>query len=146
MSNKKNKENKIQLTLWNRMFCIVMSIFFLFLATLFLHFSWIDFLSLINMEETIRFSWRVFLACFGMPIVYYFFILTIKICLVGTPSPFSGFFVNLCIFIFALSFVSSFPVSMYVDYKLKNSGYVKCPYRTSLVAPNKYVKDIKLCN
>ncbi|MDX7986201.1 DUF1240 domain-containing protein [Xenorhabdus sp. 12] len=142
----KYKENKIQITIWKRIFCIVMSLFFLFLLTLFLYFSWIDFLSLINMEEIIRFSWRVFVGCFGMAIVYSMFIGAIKNCLIGTRTPFSGFFVNLCILISVLSLVASVPVSIYVDYKLQNSGYVKCPYRTSLVAPNKYVKDIKSCN
>ncbi|MDX7986202.1 DUF1240 domain-containing protein [Xenorhabdus sp. 12] len=141
-----NKENKIQITLWNRIFCIVVSIFVLLLMTFFLYLSWVDFLSFINMEETIRFSWRIFLGCFGLPIAYHMFISLIKNCLVSTPSSWSGPSVNLCILIFAVSFVASFPMSIYVDYKLQNSGYVKCPYRTSLVAPNKYVKDPKSCN
>ncbi|MBD1229644.1 DUF1240 domain-containing protein [Xenorhabdus griffiniae] len=140
----RKKENKMHVTLWNKVFCVVMSVFFLFITTLFLYFSWNDMLSLINMKETIYFSWRVFVACFGLPIVYHMFILAIKNCLINTPSPFSGFLVNLFVLIFLFSFVLSFPVSMYVDSKLKNTGYVKC-YRTSFVAPNKYVKDINLC-
>nr|WP_280176141.1 DUF1240 domain-containing protein [Xenorhabdus innexi] len=97
------------------------------------------------MNSKIYFSWRVFFACFGLPIVYYMFISAIKNLLVNKPSPFSGLFLNFCILIFALSFVSSFPVSIYVDHKLKKSGYVKCS-RTSLIAPNKYVKNMDECN
>ncbi|WP_445375608.1 DUF1240 domain-containing protein [Photorhabdus tasmaniensis] len=140
-----NKEKKTHITLWNRIFCVVMSVFFLFITTLFLYFSWMDFLSLINMNEIIYFSWRVFFACFGLPIIYYMFILAINNCLVNKPSPFDGLFLNLCVLVFILSFVASFPVSIYVDHKLKNSGYFKCS-RTSLIAPNKYVKNMDICN
>ncbi|WP_421692554.1 DUF1240 domain-containing protein [Xenorhabdus bovienii] len=105
-----------------------MSIFFLFITTLFLYFSW-----------------RVFFACFGLPIVYYMFGLAIKNCLLNKPSPFYGFFLNLCVLVFILSIVASFPVSIYADHKLKKSGYIKFE-RTSLIAPNKYVKNMKVCN
>ncbi|WP_420919577.1 DUF1240 domain-containing protein [Xenorhabdus bovienii] len=140
-----NKKNKIHITLPNRIFCVVMSIFFLFITTLFLYFSCRDFMSFINMNDIIYFSWRVFFACFGLPIVYYMFGLAIKNCLLNKPSPFYGFFLNLCVLVFILSIVASFPVSIYADHKLKKSGYIKCE-RTSLIAPNKYVKNMKVCN
>ncbi|WP_422399056.1 DUF1240 domain-containing protein [Xenorhabdus griffiniae] len=47
--------------------------------------------------------------------------------------------------VFILSIVASFPVSIYADHKLKKAGYVKCRI-TSLIAPNKYVKNMKFCN
>ncbi|WP_387465999.1 DUF1240 domain-containing protein [Photorhabdus tasmaniensis] len=39
----------------------------------------------------------------------------------------------------------SFPVSFYVDYKLKSDSYLVCE-RISWMSDNIYVKDIKLCN
>ncbi|WP_373567346.1 DUF1240 domain-containing protein [Xenorhabdus yunnanensis] len=44
-----------------------------------------------------------------------------------------------------VSFITSFPVSLYVDIKLKNSGYVTCE-KKSWLAQNEYVKDIGLCH
>ncbi|WP_213018417.1 DUF1240 domain-containing protein, partial [Yersinia pestis] len=43
-----------------------------------------------------------------------------------------------------LSFIVSFPISLYVDYKLKSNGYVVCD-RISWMSPNTYVKDLSLC-
>lgn len=42
------------------------------------------------------------------------------------------------------SFIISFPVSLYIDNKLKNDGYVVCD-RISWMSPNTYVKDLSLC-
>ncbi|WP_146134681.1 DUF1240 domain-containing protein, partial [Yersinia pseudotuberculosis] len=42
------------------------------------------------------------------------------------------------------SFIMSFPISLYVDYKLKSNGYVVCD-RISWMSPNTYVKDLSLC-
>ncbi|WP_422824416.1 DUF1240 domain-containing protein [Xenorhabdus bharatensis] len=40
--------------------------------------------------------------------------------------------------------ILSFPVSLYVDNKLKSVGYVTCD-KKSLFAPNEYVRNIVLC-
>ncbi|WP_071891925.1 DUF1240 domain-containing protein [Yersinia pestis] len=40
--------------------------------------------------------------------------------------------------------IVSFPISLYVDYKLKSNGYVVCD-RISWMSPNTYVKDLSLC-
>ncbi|MCC8388739.1 DUF1240 domain-containing protein, partial [Photorhabdus laumondii] len=44
-----------------------------------------------------------------------------------------------------VSFFLSFPLSFYVDYKLKSENYLVCE-RISWMSPNTYVKDIKLCD
>ncbi|MER2472635.1 DUF1240 domain-containing protein [Photorhabdus laumondii] len=54
-------------------------------------------------------------------------------------------FINCFGMITVISFFSSFPLSFYVDYKLKSENYLICK-RISLASPNTYVKDIKLCD
>ncbi|WP_338066833.1 DUF1240 domain-containing protein [Xenorhabdus mauleonii] len=43
-----------------------------------------------------------------------------------------------------LSFIMSFPISFYVDYKLKNDGYLICD-KISWRSPTTYVKRLSLC-
>ncbi|MCC8413149.1 DUF1240 domain-containing protein, partial [Photorhabdus laumondii] len=54
-------------------------------------------------------------------------------------------FINCFRVIAIVSFFLSFPLSFYVDYKLKSENYLVCE-RISWMSPNTYVKDIKLCD
>ncbi|CAQ82504.1 conserved hypothetical protein [Photorhabdus asymbiotica] len=42
------------------------------------------------------------------------------------------------------SFIVSFPISLYVNYKLKNDGYLTCD-KISWMSPTTYVKNLSLC-
>nr|WP_265575766.1 DUF1240 domain-containing protein [Xenorhabdus griffiniae] len=42
------------------------------------------------------------------------------------------------------SFIISFPISLYVDYKLKSEGYITCD-KISWMSPTTYVKNLSLC-
>ncbi|WP_422646012.1 DUF1240 domain-containing protein [Xenorhabdus miraniensis] len=108
-------------------------------------FSWRDFISLINLNERVYFSWRVFFISFGFPISFHLLFSITCACFSDTPRPYRGRVVNFLVWIFFTALFLSVPVSLYVDNKLKSSGYVTCS-KKSLIAPNEYVRNIKLCH
>nr|WP_207629175.1 DUF1240 domain-containing protein [Photorhabdus cinerea] len=101
-------------------------------------------LSLILMDEKITFSGSVMIF-FSFPFVFYFVVSAVYLSL---AKCFPKHYDTCAKYLFVITTASvflSFPVSFYVDYKLKSDNYLVCP-RISWMSPNTYVKDIKLCD
>ncbi|MQL50171.1 DUF1240 domain-containing protein [Photorhabdus khanii] len=102
-------------------------------------------ISLIKMDEKITFSGHVFIIFFSFPLLSYSMIFVIFFNITGRCPKYHDNFINCFGMITVISFFSSFPLSFYVDYKLKSENYLVCE-RISWMSPNTYVKDIKLCD
>jgi hypothetical protein len=141
----KSTKESVYIPIETRIAYSLLSLFFICLVSLLLFFSWHDLLSFIYMKDNIFFSWRVFLFSFGLPIVFYLLFSIVKFCIINNRKPHGRVIPNLLSFWFIFSFIISFPISLYVDVKLKNLGYITCE-KKSWISPNKYVKDINLCH
>ncbi len=82
---------------------------------------------------------------FSSPLVFYYVIFVIFVNITGRYPKYHDSFNKYFGTIAIISFFLGFPTSLYVNYKLKNDGYLVCP-RISWTSPNTYVKDIKLCD
>ncbi|OTA20528.1 membrane protein [Xenorhabdus beddingii] len=125
---------------------LAISMFFLFLiinAALF--FAVDEFLLIYNVSDVIVFSWRMFAVLVFYPLIFYFctsmFYYLFFLKLPKNNNSIFKFFTFLGI----LGFVISFPLYWYGDLKLKENGYITC-YKKSISAPQKYVKNEKLCD
>ncbi|TDB45570.1 DUF1240 domain-containing protein [Photorhabdus khanii] len=101
--------------------------------------------SLITMAEVISFSNGIIIAFFSFPLVFYFLSFVIYFNLTARTPKYHDICVNCLGMIAIVAFFLSFPTAFYVNYKLKNENYSICP-KISWSSPNKYVKDIKLCD
>ncbi|MCC8383088.1 DUF1240 domain-containing protein [Photorhabdus laumondii] len=119
------------------------AIFILALSGLFL--TGENLISLIKMEEKITFSGPVFIIFFSFPFLSYFIVSVIFLNIKNRWPKHHDSFINCFRVIAIVSFFLSFPLSFYVDYKLKSENYLVCE-RISWMSPNTYVKDIKLCD
>ncbi|WP_340616396.1 DUF1240 domain-containing protein [Xenorhabdus entomophaga] len=147
MSNKYRKQyqKKVILPFWSRAFYIIILLLVMAIISMVVFFSWRDFISLINLNEKVYFSWRVFFISFGFPIGFHLLFSIISACISDTPRPYKGRVVNFLAWVFLGALILSLPVSLYVDNKLKSFGYVTCD-KKSLIAPNEYVRNITLCH
>ncbi|WP_443256000.1 DUF1240 domain-containing protein [Xenorhabdus sp. IM139775] len=107
--------------------------------------SWRDLISLVYLEEKIYFSWRIFLICFGFPIVFHMFSSVILVFFIKKPKLYISHLFKFFTVNFFVVLILSIPVSLYVDYKLKSSGYLTCD-KKSWIAPNEYVNNVNLCH
>ncbi|CAQ85333.1 MULTISPECIES: DUF1240 domain-containing protein [Photorhabdus] len=119
------------------------AIFILALSGLFL--TGENLISLINMDDKITFSGPVFIIFFSFPFLSYLIASVIFFNIKNRYPKHHDSFTNYFLVIAIVSFVLSFPLSFYVDYKLKSENYLVCE-RISWMSPNTYVKDIKLCD
>ncbi|KGM26559.1 membrane protein [Photorhabdus luminescens] len=102
-------------------------------------------LSLILMDEKITFSGNVMIFFFSFPFIVYFVVSAVYL---SFAKRYPKHYDTCAKYLFVIAIVSvflSFPVSFYVDYKLKSDNYLVCP-RISWTSPNTYVKDMKLCD
>ncbi|MBD2784579.1 DUF1240 domain-containing protein [Xenorhabdus sp. DI] len=147
MSNKTKSQCKktVILPFWSRIFYMLILLLVIIVMSMVVFFSWRDFMSLVNLKEKVYFSWRVFFISFGFPISFHLLFSIMYACFSDSPRPYRGRVVNFLAWIFFVALLLSVPVSLYVDNKLKYSGYITCS-KKSLIAPNEYVKNSKLCN
>ncbi len=124
---------------------IIGAIFILFLMSLGVFVVVDSFFSLMTMAEIIFFSNGMIIAFFFFPLVFYFLSFIIYFNLTARIPKYHDTCVNYLGMIAIVAFFLSFPTSFYVNYKLKSGNYLICP-KISWSSPNKYVKDIKLCN
>ncbi|NRN30563.1 DUF1240 domain-containing protein [Photorhabdus heterorhabditis subsp. aluminescens] len=101
--------------------------------------------SLITMAEVIFFSNGIIIAFFFFPLIFYFLGFIIYFNLTEHTPKYHDICVNCLGMIAIVAFFLSFPIAFYVNYKLKSENYLICP-KISWSSPNKYVKDIELCN
>ncbi|KOY60456.1 hypothetical protein AM629_19195 [Photorhabdus heterorhabditis] len=102
-------------------------------------------ISLVKMDDKIIFSGPVFIIFFSFPLISYSMIFVIFFNITDRCPKYHDDFINCFGMITIISFFSSFPLSFYVDYKLKSENYFVCK-RISWASPNTYVKNIKLCD
>ncbi|MGL5384503.1 MAG: DUF1240 domain-containing protein [Serratia sp. (in: enterobacteria)] len=96
------------------------------------------------MEDEITFSASVFMCLFGSPLILYAMSGSI-FSFIFNRSPKHNMIIITNLTRLALaSIVISLPVSLYVNYKLKQDGYLTCD-RISWMSPTTYVKDLSLC-
>ncbi|MEK9496407.1 DUF1240 domain-containing protein [Photorhabdus sp. P32] len=119
------------------------AIFLLALLGLFL--TGDNLVSLVEMDEEITFSGSVFIIFFSFPLISYTTFFIISVTVTGHYPKHHDNFVKYFFSIAIVALFLSFPISLYVNYKLKSDNYLVCP-RISWMSPNTYVKDIKLCN
>ncbi|MDR0218314.1 MAG: DUF1240 domain-containing protein [Enterobacteriaceae bacterium] len=106
--------------------------------------SIINYRDFLTRSDLIEFStisvWFIWCSPFSM----YFSLLSFKYLLTNKPVVFNNK-IGICfVFIGIIGFVFSLFSSFYVDFKLRSEHYIMCS-KSSWVAPNKYVKDISLC-
>ncbi|AYH02785.1 DUF1240 domain-containing protein [Pectobacterium parmentieri] len=129
----------------NRPFIGAFSVFILCLSCWGTWFSLSEYLSFFKSNDVIVFSWRVGVAIFGVPLSFYFsyacFFSAIKNEHVKINNKLGEWLVKFLIFGAVVSLFSS----SYISYSLSHQGYKTCP-KISWMDPNKYVKDITLCD
>ncbi|MBS9441159.1 DUF1240 domain-containing protein [Photorhabdus heterorhabditis] len=124
----------------------IIGAFSFIILTLFTFFSsGENLISLVKMEDKITFSGPVFIIFFSFPLLSYSMIFVIYFNITGRCPKYHDNFIKCFGMITVISFFSSFPLSFYVDYKLKSENYLVCK-RISWASPNTYVKNIKLCD
>ena len=119
---------------------------FLFFLSCFI--SWISFngyLSFLQKSDVIIFSWKLGLMIFGSPLLFYFSYLAFYSAIKNEVPKMNNKLANSLAIIAIFGAVVSFFSSIYISYDLNDKDYKICP-KNSWIAPNKYVKDISLCD
>ncbi|MCC8463654.1 MULTISPECIES: DUF1240 domain-containing protein [Photorhabdus] len=124
---------------------IIIALAILILASSCLFLTGENLISLVKMDEKITFSGSVFMIFFSFPFLSYLMILVVFINITGRYPKHHEIYIRYSAVIAFSSIFLSFPISFYVNYKLKSDNYLVCP-RISWMSPNTYVKDMKLCD
>ncbi|OTA18919.1 membrane protein [Xenorhabdus beddingii] len=103
------------------------------------------FLSLIFMKDEITFSSGVVIGFMSSPLLLYSLSGSIFFLLFDRLPKFNEVIVKYLTMLMIASFIVSFPISFYVNYKLRSDGYLVCD-KISWMSPTTYVKDLRLCN
>ncbi|MBP1001293.1 DUF1240 domain-containing protein [Serratia fonticola] len=101
-------------------------------------------ISLILMEDEITFSASVFICFFATPLILYTFSCSVFFFIFDRQPKYNIIISKYLIMIAFTSLIFSFPVSLYVNYKLIHVGYFTCD-KISWMSPTTYVKDLSLC-
>jgi hypothetical protein len=128
----------------NRPFVGMFAVLIFFLASWACWFSLSGYLAFFNLSDVVVFSWKVGVIIFGAPLLFYFSYLSL-LCAVKNKIPkMNNKLANYLAVFVILGAVASLFLSMYVGQNLMNDGYKVCP-RKSWMAPNEYVRNLKLC-
>ncbi|CDL79226.1 DUF1240 domain-containing protein [Xenorhabdus cabanillasii] len=100
--------------------------------------------SLVLMKDEITFSGAVIISILSFPIIFYSLSGSIFFFIFDRLPKFNKIIVKYLSRLMIASFIIGFPISFYVDYKLKNDGYLTCA-KLSWMSPTTYVKDLSLC-
>ncbi|MFV8869500.1 DUF1240 domain-containing protein [Serratia fonticola] len=118
---------------------------FIFLLSCWL--SWVSlsgYLSFFKLSDVIIFSWKVGVFIFGTPLLFYFSYLAV-LCVIKNKVPaMNNKLANSLTLLAMLGAIISLFSSIYIGHNLKERGYKVCS-KASWVAPNEYVRDLKLC-
>ncbi|MDE1484220.1 DUF1240 domain-containing protein [Xenorhabdus bovienii] len=128
----------------SKYFKVLGAIILLLLVIFMIGFIIDDAVSLILMKDEITFSATVVMVVMSSPLLFYAFSGFVFFFIFDRLPKFNKIIVNYLVRLAILSFIISFPVSFYVNYKLKSDGYLTCD-KISWMSPTTYVKDIKLC-
>ncbi|MBB1526642.1 DUF1240 domain-containing protein [Pectobacterium carotovorum] len=129
----------------NRPFFFIYSIFIFFLSCWGGWFSLIGYIDFFNLNNVVSFSWKLGVIIFLVPIVFQFSYFGIFSAIKNRPIKMNNKISNaLVIFAISGAAVSLFS-SMYISYSLNEQGYKICS-KNSWMSPNKYVRDVSLCD
>ncbi|CDG17343.1 MULTISPECIES: DUF1240 domain-containing protein [Xenorhabdus] len=103
-----------------------------------------DAISLILMKDEIRFSGTVVMVVMSSPLLLYSLSGSVFFFIFDRLPKFNKIVVKYLSRLMIASFIIGFPISFYVDYKLKSDGYLTCD-KLSWMSPTTYVKDLSLC-
>ncbi|HBE9078053.1 DUF1240 domain-containing protein [Serratia fonticola] len=120
------------------------AVFLLLLAFWGCWFSLRGYLAFFKLSELVIFSWKVGVLVFFAPWVFYFSYLTMCCAIKNKYSKMNNKMANFLSTIAISGAVLSLLSSMYISQNLKDNGYKICP-RKSWMAPNEYVRDLKMC-
>lgn len=101
-------------------------------------------ISLILMKDEITFSASVLICFFATPLILYTFSCSVFFFIFDRPPKYNTIISKYLIMIAFASLIFSFPISLYVNYKLIHDGYFTCD-KISWMSPTTYVKDLSLC-
>ncbi|WP_447887468.1 DUF1240 domain-containing protein [Serratia fonticola] len=96
------------------------------------------------MEDEITFSASVFICFFATPLILYTFSCSVFFFIFDRQPKYNIIISKYLIMIAFTSLIFSFPVSLYVNYKLIHVGYFTCD-KISWMSPTTCVKDLSLC-
>ncbi|WP_338804052.1 DUF1240 domain-containing protein [Xenorhabdus griffiniae] len=101
-------------------------------------------ISLVFMKDEITFSGAVVISILSFPVIFYSLSGSIFFFIFDRLPKYNKIIVKHLSRLMIASFIISFPISFYVDYKLKSDGYVTCD-KISWMSPTTYVKKLSLC-
>lgn len=101
-------------------------------------------LALVFMADEITFSASVVIGLLTCPLLLYAMVSGIYYFIFNKRPKYDKGVTRYLVYLMFISLVISLPISFYVDYKLKNAGYLTCD-RISWQSPTTYVKDLSLC-
>ncbi|MBD2799129.1 DUF1240 domain-containing protein [Xenorhabdus sp. Flor] len=117
----------------------------LFFAMVFaVFFSLRDYVGFFRRDDLITFSWKSAGFIWFSPVFIYLASILYRIS-VGNVKRLKGKIGDYISCVSIAGFILTLFVSLYVDNKLKDEGYVTCD-KSSWMVPNKYVKNISLCH
>ncbi|MDC9604022.1 DUF1240 domain-containing protein [Xenorhabdus griffiniae] len=101
-------------------------------------------ISLVTMKDLIVFSGTVIMYSISFPLIFYSLSGSIFFFIFDRLPKYNKIIVKHLSRLMIASFIISFPMSFYVDCKLKSDGYVTCD-KISWMSPTTYVKKLSLC-
>lgn len=101
-------------------------------------------LALVFMEDEITFSASVVIGFLTCPLLLYAMLSGIYFFIFNKRPKYDKEITRYLVYLMFTSFVISLPIALYVDYKLKHTGYLTCD-RISWQSPTTYVTNLSLC-
>ncbi|MDC9605457.1 DUF1240 domain-containing protein [Xenorhabdus griffiniae] len=103
-----------------------------------------DILSIFYVRDEINFSWKSIAILSGFPLFIYMFSCAFYYTITSKIMKLNNKLIKTLTIIFFIFLFLSFPLSWYLDSKLKEEGYIVCE-KMSVGALNKYVKYPEMC-
>ncbi|MEE3652264.1 MULTISPECIES: DUF1240 domain-containing protein [unclassified Brenneria] len=129
----------------NRSLFLLYSVFIFILALWGCWFSLSGYVDFFKLSDVITFSWKVGVIIFAAPLLFYFSYLEFFSVIKNKPAKMNNKLANALAMIAIFGAVVSLFSSIYISYELSNQGYKTCP-KISWMDPNKYVKNIAICD
>ncbi|UAN65637.1 DUF1240 domain-containing protein [Serratia sp. JSRIV006] len=101
-------------------------------------------LALVFMEDEITFSASVVIGFLTCPLLLHAMLSGIYFFIFNKRPKYDKGITRYLVYLMFTSFVISLPIALYVDYKLKHTGYLTCD-RISWQSPTTYVTNLSLC-
>ncbi|MEQ9854539.1 MULTISPECIES: DUF1240 domain-containing protein [Pectobacterium] len=108
-------------------------------------FSLNGYLAFFTLSDVITFSWKVGVLVFATPLLFYFSYLAFYSAMKNELPRMNNKLADKLAVIAIIGAVVSLFLSIYMSHSLSHQGYEICP-KHSWMAPNKYVKNISLCD